>query len=281
LSLTPIYKRGTFAREIPATKLAKNHSFALSLPEKEDMNSMSNRRTIRKYSSQEVPTDLLNNLLEVAFRSSTTGNMQLYSAIITRDAKMKELLAPAHYNQPAFRNAPALVTFCADFNRFTKWCEINRADAGYGNFQSFMNACMDTLIATQTFCVAAEEAGLGICYLGTTTYNPQDIIEVLQLPKLVFPLTTISIGYPDEQPEQPDRLPTSALVHEERYTDYSEEAIRNIYAYKEALPENQHFVAENHKETLAQVFTDIRYTKEENEKLSANFLRVLHLQGFL
>lgn len=59
-----------------------------------------------------------------------------------------------------------------------------------------MNAAMDTLLVAQTFCTLAEEAGLGICYLGTTTYNPQMIIDILQLPELVFPLTTITVGYP-------------------------------------------------------------------------------------
>ena len=54
-------------------------------------------------------------------------------------------------------------------------------------------------------------------YLGTTTYNPQMIIDTLQLPELVFPLTTITVGYPDGIPAQVDRLSLEAAVHDEKY----------------------------------------------------------------
>ena len=231
--------------------------------------------------SKEISLDLLNDLLETSFRASTTGNMQLYSVVVTRDPVMKEKLSPAHYNQLPIKTAPVVLTFCADFGRFTKWCEERNAVPGYDNFQSFMNAFMDALIVAQTFCTAAEEAGLGICYLGTTTYNPQMIIETLQLPKLVFPVTTITVGYPDGMPNQVDRLPLDGIVHEEYYHDYTPDDISRIYAYKESLPESKQFVSENNKETLAQVFTDIRYTKKDNETISENFMKVLREQGFI
>lgn len=245
------------------------------------MESMKNRRTIRKYLPKDISLDLLNDLLNTAFRASTTGNMQLYSVVVTRDPAMKEALSPAHYNQLPIRTAPVVLTFCADLNRFTKWCNERNAVPGYDNFQSFMNGFMDALIVAQTFCTAAEEAGLGICYLGTTTYNPQLIIDTLKLPERVFPVTTITVGYPDGMPEQTDRLPLEGIVHEEYYHDYSPVDIERIYEYKESLPENKQFVTENNKETLAQVFTDIRYTKKDNEFISENFMKVLRQQGFI
>ena len=243
--------------------------------------TVKNRRTIRKYQSKDIAPDLLNDLLETSFRASTMGGMQLYSVIVTRDAEMKEKLSPAHFNQTMVKNAPVVLTFCADFRRFSKWCEQRKAVPGYDNLMSFMNASMDTLLVAQTFCTLAEEAGLGICYLGTTTYNPQMIIDTLQLPELVFPLTTITVGYPDGIPAQVDRLPLEAAVHDEKYHDYTPEEIDKLYAYKESLPENKQFIEENKKETLAQVFTDVRYTKKDNEFMSENLLKVLRQQGFL
>ena len=207
--------------------------------------TVKNRRTIRKYLPKDINPSLLNDLLETSFRASTMGGMQLYSVIVTRDAEMK------------------------------------KAVPGYDNLMSFMNASMDTLLVAQTFCTLAEEAGLGICYLGTTTYNPQMIIDTLQLPELVFPLTTITVGYPDGIPAQVDRLPLEAAVHDEKYHDYTPEGIDKLYAYKESLPENKQFIEENKKETLAQVFTDVRYTKKDNEFMSENLLKVLRQQGFL
>ena len=141
--------------------------------------TIKNRRTIRKYSEKDVSPEMLNDLLEVSSRASTLGGIQLYSIVVTRDAQMKEKLSPAHFNQPMVKQAPVVLTFCADFNRFSRWCEQRNAQPGYRNLMSFLNATMDTLLVAQTFCTVAEEAGLGICYLGTTTYNPQMIIDTL------------------------------------------------------------------------------------------------------
>ncbi|WP_346710761.1 NADPH-dependent oxidoreductase [Phocaeicola salanitronis] len=244
------------------------------------MDSIKNRRTIRKYKQQNIPDDLLNGLLEEAFRAPTMGNMQLYSVIVTRDPAMKERLAPAHFHQPMLTEAPVVLTFCADFNRFVKWCRQRKAEPGYDNLLSFMNASIDAIMLTQNFCTLAEAAGLGTCFLGTTIYNPDQIIEVLNLPERVIPLATITVGYPDECPPQTDRLPLEGIIHQEQYHDYSPEDIDRIYAYKESLPENKHFVEINHTETLAQIFTDIRYTKEGNEAMSKVLKETLRKQRF-
>ena len=271
-------------RSFTAKRRQRFRFFILSLPEpnknKTIMDSIKNRRTIRKYKQDDVPANLLNGLLEEAFRAPTMGNMQLYSVIITRDKAMKERLAPAHFHQPMLMEAPVVLTFCADFNRFVKWCRQRKAEPGYDNLLSFMNASIDTIMLTQNFCTLAEAAGLGTCFLGTTIYNPDQIIEVLNLPELVIPLATITVGYPDEYPPQTDRLPLEGIIHEEQYHDYSPADIDRIYAYKESLPENKHFVEINHTETLAQIFTDIRYTKEGNETMSEVLKKTLRKQKF-
>lgn len=241
---------------------------------------MKQRRTIRQYQEKDVSPEVLNELMEIACRASTVGNMQTYSVVVTRDAAMKERLAPAHFNQPMVKKAPVVLTFCVDLNRFSKWCEQRQASPGYNNLQWFVTGAIDALLVAQTFCVAAEERGLGICYLGTTTYNPDQLIDVLNLPELVFPITTITLGWPDGMPEQVDRLPLEAILHQETYHDYSKDDIDRLYAYKESLPENKKFVEENAKETLAQVFTDIRYKKADNEHFSDVLWKMLKKQGF-
>ena len=246
------------------------------------LNKMKERRTIRQYSGQNVPDEILNELLGVAARASNTGNMQLYSVVVTRDKLQKEKLAPAHFNQQMITGAPIVLTFCADANRFVKWASLRDADAGFDNFQTFITAVVDSMLFAQTFCVAAEEKGLGICYLGTTTYNAAPIIETLSLPRLVVPITTITVGYPAEPvPGQSERLPIDAIVHQERYMDYTESSIDALYKDKESLDANRRFVEENGKETLAQVFTDVRYTRKNNEFFSDEFLSALRQQGFM
>lgn len=245
------------------------------------MKSIETRKTIRKYSSREVTDELLERLFTLAGRTQTMGNLQLYSVVVTRDEEMKKQLAPAHFNQPMVTGAPVVLTVCADFHRTTVWAENRKAEPGYDNLLSFMNAATDALLFTQTFCNLAEEEGLGYCFLGTTVYCPQLIIDTLHLPQLVMPVATITLGWPDENPPLSDRLPVASFVHNETYKDYGPADIDRFYSEKEALPENKEFVEINNKETLAQVFTDCRYTKKDNEAMSATLLEVLKKQGFL
>jgi nitroreductase len=238
------------------------------------------RRSIRKYEDRKIDTDLLINILSAGIRASTTGNMQAYSIIVTSDDEIKKQLAPAHFNQSMITEAPVVLTFCADFNRFNKWCRQRDAEPGFDNFLSFITGAIDALLVAQTICNAAEEEGLGICYLGTTTYNSDMIINILGLPAGVVPVATVTMGWPAEMPEQPDRLPLEAVVHRERYSDYTREMIDDLYRAKEARADSQQFIAENNKKTLAQVFTDVRYPKADNELFSAGYLNAIRNQGF-
>ena len=96
------------------------------------------RRTIRKYSEQNIDQGMLDTLFEAAAQASNTGNMQTYSVVVTRNADIKKQLAPAHFNQAMVEQAPVVLTFCADFRRFSLWCEQRDAKPGYGNFESFI-----------------------------------------------------------------------------------------------------------------------------------------------
>ena len=245
------------------------------------LDTIFSHRTIRKYKKQNIDPKLLNTILEAGTKASTTGNMQVYSIIVTTDADVKAALAPAHFNQSMVNEAPVVLTFCADFNRFNKWCLQRNAIPGFDNFLSFMTAAIDALLVAQNVCIAAEANDLGICYLGTVIYNADKIIDILNLPKGVVPVATISLGYPDETPELTDRLPLEAVVHKEKYKDYSSDDIDKLYLEKEQSPIYKSFVEENNKATLAQVFTDVRYKKCDNEHFSDIFINVLKKQGFL
>ena len=245
------------------------------------MQTINTRRSIRRYQDKDVDNTLLTRLIKEAERTQTMGNLQLYSVVVTRSEELKAKLAPAHFNQPMVTGAPMVLTFCADYRRTTLWAEQRQATPGYDNPLSFVNAMTDALLFCQTFCNLAEEEGLGCCFLGTTVYQPQSIIDTLQLPELVFPVATITLGWPDENPPLSDRLPVSTIIHEETFHDYSAADIDKAYAYKEQLDENKEFVKINNKQTLAQVFTDCRYTKADCEAMSETLLEALRKQKFL
>ena len=245
------------------------------------MQTINTRRSIRRYQDKDVDNTLLTRLIKEAERTQTMGNLQLYSVVVTRSEELKTKLAPAHFNQPMVTGAPVVLTFCADYRRTTLWAEQRQATPGYDNPLSFVNAMTDALLFCQTFCNLAEEEGLGCCFLGTTVYQPQSIIDTLQLPELVFPVATITLGWPDENPPLSDRLPVSTIIHEETFHDYSVADIDTAYEYKEQLDENKEFVKINNKQTLAQVFTDCRYTKADCEAMSETLLEALRKQKFL
>ena len=245
------------------------------------MQTINTRRSIRRYQDKDVDNTLLTRLIKEAERTQTMGNLQLYSVVVTRSEELKAKLAPAHFNQPMVTGATVVLTFCAAYRRTTLWAEQRQATPGYDNPLSFVNAMTDALLFCQTFCNLAEEEGLGCCFLGTTVYQPQSIIDTLQLPELVFPVATITLGWPDENPPLSDRLPVSTIIHEETFHDYSAADIDKAYAYKEQLDENKEFVKINNKQTLAQVFTDCRYTKADCEAMSETLLEALRKQKFL
>jgi nitroreductase len=245
------------------------------------MDTILNHKSIRRFSNIPVSEQILNQILEAASRASTTGNMQTYSIIVSQNEEKKRELWEAHFKQNMVLQAPVILTFCADFNRVDKWCDNRKAEPGYDNFLSFYTATIDALLASQNAALAAEYLGLGICYLGTTTYMARKICEILNLPQHVVPVTTIVLGFPDETPELTDRLPLEAIVHFEEYLDYSKRDIDRIYAEKEELESNKKFITENKKETLAQVFTDVRYKKTDNVYFSLEYLKVIQEQGFM
>jgi nitroreductase len=244
-------------------------------------NIILNHRSIRKYKSIPVSEKLLNEILEAGIRASNTGNMQAYSIIVTTDPSIKEKLWECHFQQDMVKQAPVVLTFCADFNRFNKWCLLRSARPCYDNFISFFTAATDALLAAQNIAIVAEEKGLGICYLGTTLYMAHQIVEILKLPEGVVPITTIVLGYPDENPDLTDRLPLEAVIHREVYHDYSPEDIDLYFSQKENMPFYKNIVKESNKQTLAQVFTDIRYPHDDNVKFSKYFLDTIEKQGFM
>ena len=209
-----------------------------------DTQYFNQRRTIRKYSDKKIPAELLRTMLESAMRAPTTGNMQLYSAVVTTDEEIKHRLSPCHFNQPQVMSAATVITFCADYNRFIKWCEASEAVPGYNNFQSFMTATLDAAIFAQQFNTIAELNGLGCCYLGTTTYNAEEIAAVLNLPEMVVPIITITVGYPDGEPAQVERLTIEGIIHLEKYHDYDNEMIKEIHIEKDSLEVNKGYIKE-------------------------------------
>ncbi len=230
---------------------------------------------------REIPDKLMRQLIEAASRASTTGGMQLYSIIVSQSEEMKGKLAPLHFNQPMIKGCSALVTFCVDVARFSRWCRLRGAEPGYNNFAWWVNGAIDTLLAAENFSLEAESEGLGICYLGTTIYTTRAMIEALKLSKGVVPITTVALGYPETKPEIQMRLPLEAVWHKECYEEPSDGDIEQYYSETEASEQTKQLLLDNDLPNLARVFTDRRYKREDNEAISISYYEALREQGFI
>ncbi len=245
-------------------------------------------RSIRAYKPDPVPDELLNEILLAGTRASSSGNMQTYSIIVTRDLELRQQLYEPHFEQSMVLDAPVLLTFCADFNRMRKWLKISDAPDNFDNFMSFMIATIDAVLVSQNVALAAESHGLGICYMGTTLASCDQIADILHLPPNVIPVTGFSLGYPAEDPAPRYRLPLDGIVHQETYQDYTPERLKEIYAVKEkegwarymAYPALRQRIEAVGAENLAQIYTKAKYTRETHQAYSQTVLNLLRKQDF-
>jgi len=159
---------------------------------------------------------------------------------------------------------------------------------GFDDFMGFLTGTVDAIVAAQTICLAAESMGLGICYLGTTWWAADEIIDLLALPKGVFPVTGVIVGYPDEDPPLRDRLPLEVMVHQEQYRPLSDEEIRVAHAEREQKAWARYTAVESVAQKLADAgitnvtdyyTSEFKYSKELHRRVSTMLIETLQEQG--
>lgn len=250
---------------------------------------LNQHRSIRRFRPDPVAADVLQRVLEAGVRASSSGNMQSYSIIVTRDRALREQLYEPHMEQDMVLEAPVLLTFCADFHRMRQWLRVSDAEDNFDNFMSFMIATIDAVLVSQNVALAAEAEGLGICYMGSTLANCDRIGRVLRVPEGVVPVAGFVLGHPAEAPALRDRLPLTGLVHDETYGAYDEERIRDVYRDREvagwerymANPRLRRKVEASGVHNLAQLYTTVKYTRESHRAFSRTVLRYLAEQDFM
>lgn len=245
-----------------------------------DYDYFTHRATVRQFTSEAPKPALIRRIVEAAAQAPNTGNMQLYSVVETRDPDNLRRMAPMHFNQPAATGAPVILTVCADVKRFERWCEVSDAEPAMRNLQMLLASITDAVIFAQQIVTIAEIEGLGCCYLGTVAYNTPDIAGMLSLPDGVVPVVALAIGYPAAPAAKCERLPVEAILHSECYAKPDDAEIKELYKAKDEYEPNLGFIAENGKQTLAQVFTDVRYPASNNLPFSLRLHDFLKSQGF-
>jgi FMN reductase (NADPH) len=191
--------------------------------------------SVRQYRPDPVPPSLVETIVAASQRSSTSSNLQTYSVVAVTEAATRARLAELCGAQAHIIQAPIFLAWCADLSRLDRVCQLRGYQQVTEYVESFLVAAMDAAIAMQTAAVAAESLGLGMCFIGGIRNHTQDVIELLQLPRLVFPISGMTLGWPKFEPRIRPRLPLVAILHWETY-DRSEED-EALYSYDRVMME--------------------------------------------
>ncbi len=189
--------------------------------------------SVRHYRPDPVPAETIEAIVDAAQRTSTSSNLQAYSVVAVTDPAKRGRLAELCGNQAHVAQAPVFLTWCADLARLDRACALRGYTQVTSYAESFLVAAVDAVIAAQTAALAAESLGLGICYIGSIRNHTQGVIDLLELPRLVFPITGMTVGWPAAAPRVRPRLPLSAVLHWERYDPQPKDA--ELHAYDRVM----------------------------------------------
>lgn len=159
------------------------------------------RRSVRSYTSDPVPDEVLEELLSAAVMAPSAGNTQPWRFIVVRDQKLREGLVDAAYGQTFLAEAPVVIVVCTD---------LERARRAYRERGETLYCLQDTAAATQNLLLAATAKGLGTCWVGA--FDEGKTAELLGLPKNLRPVALIPLGKPAETPQVRPRRPLTEVM---------------------------------------------------------------------
>ncbi|MCP2013313.1 nitroreductase [Deinococcus sp. HSC-46F16] len=253
--------------------------------------ALAGHRSIRKYRPDPIPQAIIDEVLHEAITgTSSSGNLNSYSLVLTRDPGRKRRLYELHGEQEFVLQAPLVVTFCADWHRTRTWLRRRGARDNFGNLLGYHVGAFDAVLLSQSVSLGFEARGYGICYMGTTLNAMREIAEFLSLPESCVPVTSLVVGVPDEAPGKRDRLPLRAFVHDETYRVPDAAELDDLYLEREvrgwerymADPRLRAKAEEGGITSLAQFYTSpYKYDPDRHAADSARIAAFLAEHGFL
>jgi len=196
--------------------------------------SQLNHKAIREFKDEKLPKETFDLLMEVAKRTATSNGMQSYSIIRITDESLKEEISKV-CKQDYVKRAPELLVFIVDQNRNNKILQEKGADTSFGNSMDlFIQGFTDGVLAIQNIVNAAESMGLGALYLGSVLNDPKEIIRLLNLPKLTFPILGLGLGYPNQEPQLKPRMSMDYRIFENKYVPM-ENILEHLHEYDDEM----------------------------------------------
>jgi FMN reductase (NADPH) len=189
--------------------------------------------SVRRYKPDPLPAETVEKIIAAGQRSSTSSNLQAYSVVAVTNPGTRVRLAELCGDQGFIAEAPVFLAWCADLGRLDRISQMRGYHQDTAYVESFLVAVVDAAISMQTAALAAESMGLGMCYIGAIRNEPDQVIELLGLPRLVFPVSGMTLGWPAVEPRIRPRLSLQAVLHWERYDVGGEE--KALRAYDQAM----------------------------------------------
>lgn len=206
----------------------------------ETINVLMNRRSVRKYADTPVTDAHVDAILGAAVRAPTSSNVQAYSVVVVRDPAIKERIAVPCGNQKHIVACPVFLAFLADLTRIEAAFERHGHTADDNNLELGLVATIDAALVGMAAYVAADSLGIQGVMIGAMRNKPEEIADILALPKRTFAVFGMCLGFPDGAPQQKPRMAASGIIHHDRYdADASRAAIdpydADLRAHYEAI----------------------------------------------
>ena len=208
----------------------------------EIMSTLLRHSSVRKYKKLALSSELFSKIIAAGQAAASSSFLQGVTIIRVTDPNKRAAFKKITGGQAYVEAAPEFLVFCADLSRPMRCCSQHGGNPSEGLTEHFIIATVDVALYAQNIAVAAESAGLGICYIGAIRNDAARSAELLDLPDQVYPVFGMCIGWPDQDPEVKPRLPMSVVLKENSYSvDGEAEAIavydeemRTYYATRSA-----------------------------------------------
>lgn len=176
-----------------------------------------NRVSVRSFTDEPVTDEQVNAVLGAAFRAPTSSNIQSYSVVVVRDPKVLQEIATVAGGQKHVVNAPVFLAFCADLTRIDTAVRANGGNIEGNNLETGLVSSVDAALVGMSAYLAADSLGMKGVMIGAVRNNAKKVAELLGMPRRVYCLFGMVLGWPDVVPPQKPRMAFDSVVHYEQY----------------------------------------------------------------
>ena len=201
----------------------------------EVINLLKSRSSVRKFTDQDIPQDILHELIKCGQAAATSSFIQACTVIQVDDNIKRNRLVDLAGGQPYVASAAKFLVFCADMNRHKLVCDMHNSKMESGYTEQFITATVDVALFAQNVMTAAQSLGIQGVYIGGIRNNIAEVSELLELPTLVYPVFGMCLGYPAQAPDTKPRLPLTVVLKTDHYQDDND--TETISEYDEQIRE--------------------------------------------